>query len=126
MQSNLGDLRFEFFKERNASLLTHRQTLLLSGSGLASFLFHGIELAHEQEDGGGFAIFWVELESIVKFSAHMGKASRANYPGSADLFVALVAVALEDAPVISEQFSGTFRALLMQKSKTTGPPGLLY
>src|SRR6266850_4415309 len=47
MQSNLGDLRLEFFKDYNASLLTHRQTLLRAGSGRASFPFHGIELAHE-------------------------------------------------------------------------------
>ena len=68
----------------------------------------------------------VELESVVKFSAHMGKASGANHPRSADLFVALVAVALQDAPVIAKNSAGPSRALLMQKSKTTGPPGLLY
>ena len=38
----------------------------------------------------------------------MGKASGAHYPGSADLFVALVAIALEDAPIISEELGGTF------------------
>jgi hypothetical protein len=56
----------------------------------------------------------------------MGKASGAYNPGGADLFVALVAVALKNAPVIAEELGGTSRALLMQKSKTTGPPGLLY
>ena len=38
----------------------------------------------------------------------MGKASGTHYPRSADLFVALVAVALEDAPIISEELGGTF------------------
>ena len=78
--------RLEFLKERNASLLAQRQTLLLGGSGFAGFLFHGVELSHEQEHGGGLAILGVELESIVKFSAHVGEASGAHYPGSADLF----------------------------------------
>jgi hypothetical protein len=41
--------------------------------------------------------------------------------------VALVAVAWEVAPVIGQELRGTLPApLLMQKSKTTGPPGLLY
>jgi hypothetical protein len=38
----------------------------------------------------------------------MSKASDAHHPGSADLFVALVAVALEDAPVIAKELGGTF------------------
>jgi hypothetical protein len=54
-------------KSATLPLLTHCQTLLLSGPGLTSFLFHGIEFAHEQQDGGSLAIFWVELESVVNF-----------------------------------------------------------
>ena len=95
----LGNLRLEFFKERNASLLTQRQPLFVGGSGLASFPFHGIELAHEKQDGSGLAVLGVELESVGKFSSPMGQASGTHYPGSADLFVTLVAIALEDAPV---------------------------
>ena len=38
----------------------------------------------------------------------MGEASRPYHSRSADLFVALVAVALEDAPIIPEELSGTF------------------
>ena len=89
-------------------MLAQRQALFVGGCGLASFLFHGIELSHEQEHGGGLAILGVELEGVVKFSAHMGEASGANHPGSADLFVALVAVALQDAPVIAKELGGTF------------------
>jgi hypothetical protein len=52
MRSDLGDLRLEFLKEGNASLPAQRQTLLLGGSSLASFLFYRIELAHEQDRSG--------------------------------------------------------------------------
>ena len=38
----------------------------------------------------------------------MGEASGANHPRSADLFVALVAVALRDSPVIAKELGGTF------------------
>ena len=97
MRSDLGDLRLEFLKEGNASLLAQRQTLLLGGPSLAGFLFHGIELAHKQQDRSGLTVLGVELESVVKFPAHMGEASRPYHCGSADLFVALVAIALQDA-----------------------------
>ncbi len=73
---------FEFFKEPNASLLTHRQTLLRGGSGLASFLFNSIEFSHEQQDGGGLAVFGIKLESVVKFSARMGKKERLGLSSS--------------------------------------------
>ena len=87
----------------------HRQALLVGRPGLTGFLFHGLELAHEQDDCGGFATLGIELESVAKFSSHMGQASRTHYPGSADLFVALVAVALKDNPVMAEEeLSGTF------------------
>ena len=68
----------------------------------------------------------IELESVVKFSAHMGKASGAIYPGSADLFIALVAVALEDAPIISEELGGTFRRPAHAKVEDHRSAGLLY
>lgn len=108
MRSDLGDLRPEFFKERKTSLSAHRQTLLVSDPSLAGSLFHGIEFAHEQEHGGGLAILGIELEGVVKFSVHMGEAPRPYHSRSADLFVALVAVALQDAPVIAEELRGAF------------------
>ena len=39
MRSDLGDLRLEFFKERNASLLAQRQALFVGGCGLARLPF---------------------------------------------------------------------------------------
>ena len=86
VKSNLGDFRLEFLKERNASLLSHCQTLLLGGSDLASFLFHGIEFAHEPEDSGGLAILGIELESVVKFSARVGKGHPARTMSGAPIF----------------------------------------
>ena len=38
----------------------------------------------------------------------MGKASGAHHAGSANLFVALVTIASENAPVITEELGGTF------------------
>jgi hypothetical protein len=56
----------------------------------------------------------------------MGKASGVDHRGSADLFVAIVAVALEDAPGSGQGTRRDPPPGLMQKSKTTGPPGLLH
>ena len=68
----------------------------------------------------------IELESVVKFSARVGKASGTHYVGSADLFVALVAVALKDASVMAKELSGTFPRPAHAKVEHDRPPGLLY
>ena len=82
MRSDLGDLRLEFFKEGNASLLAHRQTLLVGGSGLASFLFHGIEFAHEQEHGGGLAILGSSLRASLNFLRTWARHPARTIPGA--------------------------------------------
>src|SRR4029077_16800792 len=92
-------------------------------SGRAGFLFHGIELAHEQEHGSGRAILGIELEGVAKFSAHMGQAADPYHPGGADLFVTLVAVALQDAPVTSEELRGAFPRPAHAEVKDDRPPG---
>ena len=66
----------------------------------------------------------IELESVVKFSARMGKASGTHHVGSADLFVALVAIALQDASVIAKELGGTFPRpahAKVEDDRSTGP-----